>query len=69
MERIKDQIAMDGFSAANLRKGLDGEIATKIAAVEAAVQKGMTAANLRAALVEALTPTTPPSSPREPSPY
>ena len=70
MERTKGQIAMDGWSAANLRKGLDSQIRATIPAVEAALQKGLTAANLRSGLAAVSTqavPTAPPPSPPAPS--
>jgi hypothetical protein len=70
MDRTKDQIAMDGWSAANLRKGLDAQVRAKIPAVEAAIQKGLTAANLRSGLTatsKPAVPTAPPSSSTVPS--
>jgi hypothetical protein len=66
MDRTKDQIAMDGWSAANLRKGLDAQVRAKIPAVEAAVQKGLTAANLRSGLMAASKPAAPPIPPPSP---
>ena len=64
MSEQKNRMAMDGFTAANLRTGLEPR--TRPHAVD--IQKGLTAANIQAALASVSKPSPAPASAPSPTP-